>query len=423
MDRNESVRKVNIREEVTDLFSELEDNIKEELRETGFTIMEEIENNYTNIAINPDATSQLLENIKALFRDFPKNLLQEKTESHHPQVTQPKLRFKEFLETQHPCIESAILNLESLGLFASGDSKGNLILWDSETLSQVQKYSLNFPIKTLVFDSNTQRLILASEDSDTKDTLQSYKISEKKLDTSSLLKFECQGPISNLVLAEQERKLIVEDSSWRIHIWDLDTNKHVLDVKLEGDQWFTRGDGVAYSPESKLIVIPGADKQIPLTYGKKKAQDAGTSTLKFFSLESGELVDEKPLNFKTIDKMMFVKDKLVILDIHGFVIFVDGKTFVEESRIEFEDTKILDAVFAENLDILVCTTDGPVVVLISFTDQKVLRKLHPRVTSCERSALYIESKKNLLVPFYVDESDFVNIGVLDLNIDLTNLKI
>ncbi len=422
MDRNESVKKVNIRGEVTDLFTELEENIQEELKETGFTIMEEIENNYANIAINPEATSELLEGIKALLRDFPKKLLQEKTESQRSQTVQPKLRFKENIETQHSDIESACLNIEGLGLFATGDQNGTLILWDSETFKQVQKCPLNFPIKTLVFDSTAQRLILASASPETKDSLVSYKISEKKLDTSSFVKFECQEPISNLLLIEQERKLIVEDSSWRIHIWDLDTFKHVLDVKIDGDQWFTRGDGVAYLPESKLVVIPGADKQIALTFGKKKAEDVGTSTLRFFSIESGDLVDEKPLNFKTVEKMMFIKNKLVVLDIHGEVIFLDGKTFAEESRLEFEDTKILDAVFAENLDLLICTTDGPVVVLISFTEQKVLRKLHPRAISCEKSALYIESKKNLLVPFHLDESDFINIGILDLDTDLTTFK-
>jgi len=414
MERTESVRKVNIREEITEIFSEFEESLQAELHETGFTIMEEVENHYKDISLNQEAIPQLLLNIKNLLKELPKQLLIHKGGIKSLESPLPRLKFKEFIETKHTSIDSAIINLESLNIFVTGDPKGQLIIWDKKTMKEIFKHNFDSAVHQFVFDSKEQRLIIAFESSTSKEFLKSFKISSNGLDVSSGTSFECPESVLNLQIIEKERKVVIEDSAWRIHIWDLDTSKYILDLKIEGDQWFPRGEAIGYLPESKLIIIPGADKQIPIVSRGKKAQDNGTSTLRFFNIETGELAKEIPVNFKTIVKIILEENRLVLVDLHGSLIFLNSSTLKEEARIEFEENQILDAVYSKSLDLLVCTTESPVVALIKFSEAKVIRKLHPKATRCEKSVLYFPEEEKALVTFQLDESEVINIGVLEL---------
>lgn len=417
MERTESTRKIEIREQITELLDDFEENLKNELKETAFQIIEDVENNYKDITINPQALPHLLDQMRVLLHDFQKHLVVHTGGSQGRRHSQSKLKFKDFIETQHITIEWAIISIEKLGIFVTGDPKGHIHIWDSHTLQVIKRHSLSFPIKTFAFDPKTDRLIVASDSSQAQKPLQSFKISkEGGLDIHSALVFDSREPVLTLHVIEEERKLLVEDHHWCIQVWNLDDNKHILDLKIEGDQWVTRGDGIAYLPENKLIVVPGADKQIAPVI-RKKIQDAGKSSLRLFSIESGELVKEKVLNFMTVDRMLVTDDRLVVIDNHGSLLFLNKTTLEEEKRIDFEDNQILDAVYSKKLDLLVCTTESAVVILVKYSEARVLRKLHPRVTNCDRSLIYLEGEDKVLLPFQVDESDLASIGVLDLGKD------
>lgn len=416
MQRSESVRKVEIREEVTDLFNELEDELHQEFQDAAYNIMEEVENHYHEIALNTSAIPELMKQVRALLKDFPKQLLvyHQGTKSNTTSSPSKRLRFKNFLDTSHFIIEWAFISIEKLGVFVTGDSAGSIVTWNAKTLEPIKHQSLKYPIRTFAFDPAHDRLIVASDSDSTETPLQSFKISEHGLDMATAHVFECKEPVLTLLVLENERKLAIEDASWRIQVFDLDSLKYTIDVKVEGDAWFTRGDAMAYLPKSKLIAIPGADKQILPIIGKKKVQDAGTSSLRLYSLETGEMVKEQVINFKTVDKMLVVEDKLVLIDTHGAVIFVNAETLEETARLEFEDSQVHDAIYSKKLDMLICTTESPVVMLIKFSEAQVLRKLHPKAIRCEKSLIYLEEQEKLLVPFQVDDSDNISLGVLEL---------